>query len=243
MDELLREMVEPAPSPSDVARRRRLISSIVILGLAVVGITVLSTSALFTDNDTVTSNAITTGSVDLTAGNLVLLQSGDLAPGDSTFAEVTVTNSGSLAYRYAIRYQASDVDTEPGTATHTPDTGSPAITEAQLSSQLRLRVYAHVSCTADGTDAVTSNPGGDAPALLTSVGNTDGVGALSTADWAPLVGDVAPLAQPGDRQLSSTASETLCVRIDLSSGAANQYQNTSSTVSLRFDAEQTTNNT
>lgn len=50
MDELLEEMITPAPSPTEVARRRRLYSSVAIIALAVVGVTSLTTSALFTDN-------------------------------------------------------------------------------------------------------------------------------------------------------------------------------------------------
>jgi spore coat-associated protein N len=54
MDERLQEMIAPAPSRSDMARRRRLVSTFVIVALAVVGIASLTTSALFTDNEAIT---------------------------------------------------------------------------------------------------------------------------------------------------------------------------------------------
>lgn len=283
MDDLLREMIDPPPVPAEIARRRRVVSTFVILGLAGVGLTGLTTSAFFTDNDTITSNGITTGSLDITTDELVMLDSGDLTPGDSAFDEITVTNSGSLAYRYALSYRASDIDTVPGTTARTPDSVARAI-RSHLSSQLRLRVYVDVRCTLAGTDAASARldsgtasqdtgvdgsagaadrsaddsstgdrvSGGDAAAnrtpaaadgtgQLASVGNVGGTGALST-EWAGLLGDAASGGQEGDRELSATSNEKLCVRLDLSSDAGNAFQDTSSEISLRFDAEQTTNN-
>jgi spore coat-associated protein N len=234
MDELLEEMITPAPSPTEVARRRRLYSSVAIITLAVVGVTSLTTSALFTDNETVTSSAITTGTVDLTTSGppTFTLPAGGLAPGDAVFATLTVTNSGSLAYRYAVRYQATDTDTTPGTATSSPAT---TLTSALLSSQLELSAYVVggsggvATCDSAGTSAPTATPLGSATGLQT--------GALT-----PFIGDVATGQQPGDQTLAAQDAQTLCLRIALPATAGNEYQGTSTTVTLRFDAEQTVNN-
>jgi spore coat-associated protein N len=231
MDELLMEMVDPRPQRHDAARRRRLVSTVVILGLAGVGVTALTTAALFTDNEAVAGNGITTGTIDLAASAPdFVVPSGGLAPGDAVLAEVTVRNGGSLRYRYAVRYQATDVDTASGTAEHAPDAEAK---EARLSAQLQLRLYAGVTCTRAGTDAAEP---------LARAGHVEGAGALATDGWTRLLGDPTSLAQPGDRDLPSQESETLCVRLDLAQDAGNEYQDTSSSISLRFDAEQTTNN-
>ena len=224
MDELLQEMIAPAPSRSDMARRRRLVSTFVIVALAVVGITSLTTSALFTDNETIVGAAITTGTVDLkTSGVLSFdVPAAGLAPGDAAFAAVNVTNSGSLAYRYAVQYTATDVAVAPATAP-----------TAALSSQLKLSSYVLgtggvASCDHLATDAAT--PLASVPAPLT------------TGSLAKFIGDAAQGAQPNDQTLAAAAVQTLCFRIDLPTRTTNDYQNTSTTITLRFDAEQTVNN-
>lgn len=224
MDELLQEMIAPAPSRSDMARRRRLVSTFVIVALAVVGITSLTTSALFTDNEAITGGAITTGTVDLTtSGTLTFdVPAAGLAPGDAAFATVKVTNAGSLAYRYAVQYQATDVAVPPATAP-----------TAALSSQLKLSSYVLdtggvASCDHAATDAATP---------LVSVGP-----ALATTALAKFIGDATQGAQTDDQTLAATAVQTLCFRIDLPTATTNAYQNTSTKITLRFDAEQTVNN-
>ena len=232
MDELLQEMIAPAPSRSDLARRRRLVSTFAIIALATFGVTGLTTSALFTDNESVTSGTITTGTVDLTTTSPVsfTLPAGGLAPGDAAFATVTVTNSGSLAYRYAVTYKANDTDTTPGTST-APPTGVTATTVA-LSSQLRLRAYliaAPASCDLAGTASATP---------LASAGP----GLSTDPTMTPFIGTVATGPQPGDRTLSASVNETLCLRVDLAKETTNDFQDTATNITLRFDAEQTINN-
>jgi predicted ribosomally synthesized peptide with SipW-like signal peptide len=234
MDELLAEMITPAPSRTEVIRRRRLFSSVAILALAAVGVTSLTTAALFTDNETVTSSAITTGTVDLTTSGppTFTLPAGGLAPGDAVFTTVTVTNSGSLAYRYAVRYQAIDTDTTPGTPTSTPDTTQ---TSAFLSSQLVLSAYA-----VGGSGVATCDSAGTSATGATPLGSATG---LQTGALTPFIGDVATGQQQGDQTLAAQDAQTLCLRIALPITAGNEYQGTSTTVTLRFDAEQTVNNT
>ena len=49
MDDLLQEMIDPAPQRADVSRWRRLGATAAIFALAGLGITSLTTNALFTD--------------------------------------------------------------------------------------------------------------------------------------------------------------------------------------------------
>src|SRR6187551_1642199 len=105
MDDLLQEMIDPAPVHHDAPRRRRLWTTVAIVGLAAVGATTLTTSAIFTDNDS-TSATIESGTVDLEIGQDVefAFAPQNLAPGDSTFVPLQIQNNGSLALRYSIYY-------------------------------------------------------------------------------------------------------------------------------------------
>src|SRR5213594_3766843 len=61
------------------------------------------TLAFFTDTATVGSNAFTAGTIDIaTSPTSALLTASNLAPGDITNGTITVSNSGTLALRYAI---------------------------------------------------------------------------------------------------------------------------------------------
>jgi spore coat-associated protein N len=222
MDDLLHEMINPAPAPRDAARRRRLWTTVIIVGLAAIGATTLTTSAIFTDEDA-TSASIQTGNVSLTLSGTTPFQftPQDLAPGSSTFVPVTVTNDGSLELRYSISYFAS-----PGTG----GTGT-----GNLSDVLELRMYAvdAASCTLAGTNGVTTI-------------NTSG-GAVSNwplSPGAPLVGNPGVGPNTGDRTLPSGIgnTESLCARVDFPLSAGNEYQDTSVTLNLVFNSEQTLNN-
>ena len=81
MDDLLQEMIDPAPVHHDAPRRRRLWSTVAIVGLAAVGATTLTTSAIFTDNDA-TSATIESGTVDLAhrRGRAVRLRAAEPRP-------------------------------------------------------------------------------------------------------------------------------------------------------------------
>ncbi len=112
MDDLLRDMITPPAPRRDPARRRRLVGTVAILGLAGVGLTTLVTSAIFTDNDDTGRTGIVTGTVDIEAGEDVafVLPPGNLAPGDSIYSPVTVNNAGSLALTYDVQYSATSPD-------------------------------------------------------------------------------------------------------------------------------------
>jgi len=228
MDDLLQEMIDPAPAQHDAPRRRRLWTTVAIVGLAAVGATTLTTSAIFTDNDA-TSATIESGTVDLEIGQTVpfTFTPQNLAPGDSTFVPLEVQSNGSLALRYSVSYAASPA------ANGTPDPDlDPAPVAGDLRDVLQLSVYAvpQASCTAAGVAAATR--------LNDAATVSPWPGAVS-----PLIGSNAQGAQTGDRDLTVGApTEWLCFKVDFPTTAGNEYQDAGVTLDLTFNAEQTANN-
>jgi len=102
-------------------------------------------------------------------------------------------------------------------------------TEDTLAGQLDLTIKSGVTtCTnagfaADGTVVYAT---GD-------LGSTAGVN---------VIGNPAQGGQGGDRTLNASASEVLCVNVSLPSSTGNTYQGLSTTATLAFQAEQTSNN-
>lgn len=217
MDDLLQEMVNPAPAQGERARRRRVWATITVVGLAALGVTSLTTSAFFTDEDTA-SAAITTGTIDIASGDLDFSVPVDnMLPGASVVSPITVSNEGSLRYQYAVDYDGADG----------PGTGS-----GNLTDQLRVRVYqlSAAQCTLPNTNvAITAD-------RLDSIGDGWGLPAADTH----LIGQWGTDEAPGNRFLSAGASEELCVRVDFNSAAGNEYQDTSATLNLGFWARQLT---
>lgn len=100
--DLLSEIERPDPADEEKRERRfRLVASVGIVGLSLVGVTTLATGALFTDQDTL-PGAITAGTVRLDATAPVAITSpvSGLAPGDTLTRSITVTNTGSLGQVY-----------------------------------------------------------------------------------------------------------------------------------------------
>jgi len=224
MDDLLQEMIQPAgPTGHDRARRRRLVMSAATVGLAVIGVTSLTTSALFTDNDAADSNLFTTGSVNI--ANLpaeTILTSDNLAPGDNVWGPVTVSNDGSLALRYAVNYAITD-----------STTGTDG---ALLSSQLGVTIDKVANTTAcdpvsgpaDGVHLATV-AAGEAKLVPTDIIGTTGVGKSTGANTELEI-------------LANGDADVLCVGLHMSIDAGNQYQKTSANLALTFNAEQTAHN-
>jgi len=223
MDDLLHEMIRPAgPTPADRARRRRIIASAVVIGIAVLGVTGLTTSALFNDQDDAGANGFTTGSVsiDATPDSLDLTTSPLLAPGDTTYFPVTVTNNGSLAQRYAIEYSSASSNSTAAPAGRTaPD----------LAGQVELTVWASPNGTCDAS-IVASTP----LVHLTSM-NSDG-------SLHALLGSTDVGSQPNDRPLDSGANEQLCTSLHVPTTLDNTYTDSSVAVTMTFFAEQVANN-
>lgn len=105
MDDLLEELDSfDRATPADRDRRRRFIATAAICGLAFVGIGQLATGALFEDSANA-SVTYTTGDVEIEANgsaSTTLAAASNLAPGDTTYRPVSVTNVGSLDLRYAV---------------------------------------------------------------------------------------------------------------------------------------------
>lgn len=118
--DLLSEIERPDPADEEKRERRfRLVASVGIIGLSLVGVTTLATGALFTDQDTL-PGAITAGTVDIASSgnlNVTLALNGGFAPGDSITRAVTVTNNGSLAQFYDVASSAAAGT--PGDTLHT----------------------------------------------------------------------------------------------------------------------------
>lgn len=95
---------EGATSPT---RRRRnngtkLLASLAVLAMAGAVFSIASL-ALFTDQENVSGNAFTTGTIDLAAAPAsAVVTMPAMAPGDQVTAPLTVDNSGTLEFRYSM---------------------------------------------------------------------------------------------------------------------------------------------
>jgi hypothetical protein len=70
-------------------------------------------SALFTSTATVDANTFTTGTVIIsTTPTTAAVTFSNMAPGDQTTAPITVTNSGTLDLRYAVKSVATNADSK-----------------------------------------------------------------------------------------------------------------------------------
>ena len=121
----------------------RLIMAGLLLAIAIATTVVSVTGALFTDTQSVGANTFSTGTIDIaTSPTSALVTFSNMAPGDEVTNPITVTNDGSLQFRYAIQ------------STTTEDT---------LAAQLDMTVKTGVTtCTNAGFDtdgSVISGPG------------------------------------------------------------------------------------
>ena len=240
VDELLQEMIDPTPQRGDVSRWRRLGATVAILALAAVGITSLTTNALFTDSET-TAGDLLTGTVDLSLGAFVLdVSSVGLNPGDIVVKPLTVTNSGSLALRYAASFRATNATgtlaAPTGTAVQTTDPEAIAGT-GDLREKLTLDVFP----VPDAASCTTTAP---LPADSGTITNLDQPGEPTLGGFTPILGSAVTTPYSGAfHELATQASNVLCVRVTFAQDAGNEYQNTTAHIDLRLDAEQVVNNT
>jgi len=181
-----------------------------------------ATAALYTDTGTSTGNSFAAGTVAvrLTDANETSLSSvaasvsgTTMAPGDSTTGWIEVSNTGSLAHRYAVS---------------TTDTTAAGANNAAMSSALTVGVDSRASGT-----ACTASQGG--------AGQTS-VKAAGTTLQSLVIGDATAGAQAGDRALAAGAAERLCFYVTLPSATGNASQGGTASYTFTFAAEQTVNN-
>lgn len=197
------------PAPRAAGDRRRLLMGLVVLAVALAGLTSLVTGAFFTDSQSVTGNTFSTGTVKLgvTPATAAVTFSG-MAPGDVVTAPITVQNTGTLSERYSVLSTT---------------------TENVLAGQLALQLKSGVTtCTTAGFAATGTS--------------LYGAAALGSTTGTKVLGDAAQGAQAGDRTLAAGASEVLCAQVTLPTATGNTFQNLTTTATLKFDGEQTTNN-
>jgi hypothetical protein len=197
------------PAPAARGDRRRLVMGLVVLAVALAGLTSLVTGAFFTDSQSVTGNTFSTGTVKLgvTPATAAVTFSG-MAPGDVVTAPITVQNTGTLSERYSVLSTT---------------------TENVLAGQLALQLKSGVTtCTTAGFAATGTS--------------LYGAAALGSTTGTKVLGDAAQGAQAGDRTLAAGASEVLCAQVTLPTATGNTFQNLTTTATLKFDGEQTTNN-
>ena len=240
MDDLLQEMIDPEPPRHDAARRRRVWASVAVFGLAVVGITSLTTSALFTDRDSVAGDLVS-GTVNITSGMTQFsMPTGGLAPKDVVDNEITVKNDGSLQLRYGISYSASsDAVSAVSPAPFPAPSPVPTDGTGDLRDVLSLAVWPKgAATTCVGTPAGATPTATASPATATN-GAVATINSGASGTFQPLLG--ATDGKTSYRTLDSGTSEVLCVRLVMSD-ADNSYQYTAAHLTLQFDAVQTVNN-
>ncbi len=215
MDDLIREMITPQRRTDvDRGRRSRLIATATTVGLAAVGLTSLTTGALFTDADTTGAANFTTGTITITAEHSAsqTLNAGNMAPGDTVYGVVPVQNTGTLQLRYSVSAM-----------------GTNAVPATDLAGQLELTVYA-------GVTPANCNAAG--------IGSASGSWAMAGVPtaWTPLVGSSATGQDTDDRVLPAGTGEDLCVSVALPLSTDNSFQGADASIDLQVDAEQTVNN-
>jgi predicted ribosomally synthesized peptide with SipW-like signal peptide len=169
-------------------------------------------SALFSDTDVVANNAFTSGTVML----------------DTNPTDVVVT---------FLNLAPGDEFTAPILVTNTGTLPlryaiTSAATDADgkhLMEQLDLTIK---------TGVTTCTNGGFSADGLAIYGAAD----LGSIAGINVVGDPTQGGQAGDRQLASSAAETLCINVKLPLSTGNAFQGAASTATFTFASEQTTNN-
>ena len=183
-------------------------------GLAAAGMTAGASSlAVFTSSAAVPANTFTAGTVILsTTPTTALVTFSNMAPGDQVTAPLTVTNSGTLALRYAVSSVATNLDTKG------------------LMSQLVLTIKTGVTtCTTGGFAATGTNA---YSGILGAATATKLVGDAAQGNQA---GDrVLPP--------TTLNSEVLCFNVSLPLVTGDALQGATTTATFTFNAEQTANN-
>jgi hypothetical protein len=114
---------------------KKIAASLLVTGV-LTGFATFGALSVFTDTASVPSNTFTTGSVDIsTSPASALITYSGMAPGDKVTQPLTVSNNGSLQFRYAVTSLATNSDSKG------------------LRAQLDLRIKSGVTtCTNAGFD-------------------------------------------------------------------------------------------
>ena len=203
----------PPTAATTAASSSSILTSLLALAMTVAALAAVTTSALFTETDTVGSNSFSTGSVDLSTNptTQIVYAASDMAPGDSETGQVTVSNDGSLEYRYSV------------TSTTTEDI---------LAAQLDMTIW-------DEADEATVDQTCDGTAPGTTVYAANDLGAKAGVD---VVGDSTQGSQTGDRVLGASGTDVLCFLVELPSSTDDTFEGLTTDATFEFNAEQTANN-
>ena len=196
------------------AKGGRIGRSMLVVALSVGALATTVTGALFTDSDAIAANEFATGDVDLTTSPTTSAVSmSNMAPGDTKYGSITVTNGGSLELRYALKSET---------------------TEDVLAGQLDLTIWNETAEADTATDPTCSTT---VPA--TTLYNAD---VLGTVAGSNLIGDPAQGAQIGDRTLAAATNEVLCLKVELPTDTGNTFETKTTAATFTFGSEQTANN-
>jgi spore coat-associated protein N len=215
----------PCPWPwsdADVDKRtgrRTCLMLFAAAGLAVAGMTSGASSlALFSNSVAVSGNALSAGTVTLATDHpsTAIVNFTNMVPGDQVTNPLLVSNTGSLALRYAVSSVADNTDTKG------------------LKDQLVLTIKTGVTtCTTAGFAAT---------GVVQYTGDLDSTAGKLIGDAAPgQSGGVAGTAG-ADRVLAAAGSETLCFNVSLPIATGNAFQGATTSGTFTFAAEQTANN-
>jgi hypothetical protein len=203
-----------------VAKRR--IAALAIGGAAVAAVTVGTTSALLTDNETVGNNVFSSATFDLTASpTSAAFTFSAMVPGDAAVAPLTIKNNGTTPLRYALASATGS------------GTGGAGGTGTVFASNLNITVKTGVA-TCDKTNFAATG---------SAVSTTLPLGPSTKVFGDAVTGQNGTANAVGaDRTLAPGVSEVLCVKVELPIGAVNDVTGQSTTATLTFAAEQTNNN-
>ncbi|MEI7655271.1 MAG: TasA family protein [Actinomycetes bacterium] len=148
--------------------------SAIAVGVTFVGLGALASSALFTDAGTVSSNAFTDGTVVLGLTPVTTaLTAANMAPGDTSYGTIKVTNNGTLPMRYAATSVATNADAKGLAA------------QAQMTINVGATTC-DAAAFASGTSVHSAGPLGTTPASMAVFG--DPATGLQTGDRALAAG-------------------------------------------------------
>ena len=202
--------------------------ALMAIGLSAAIVGSIST-ALFTDTAQIQSSTFATGTIDIDLSDSNETDADNLTTSDITFSAmapgdqvqptggITVRNNGTLDLRYALYVAATDPDTN------------------NLKDELEITIKG-----IDVTVPATPCDDFDGASIYPATTNFDGAAAAGT--FVSLFGSETAGADAGDRPLTAAASEVLCFRVKLPTTAPNSVQNSTTTLTFEFRAEQTANN-